>query len=84
MLRSLLGIQKTLFLNFQLSRFRSKTQSSFFRDKNLGSLHVSFFEFLQLPKVSLIIILTIEIWKITLFLPYVRDISLKQRHHAFL
>ena len=60
MLCFLLSIQKTSFPNLRSSRSRSTTQKSFFPDKNLGRLHVTFVEILQWPKVGSIIRLTTE------------------------
>ena len=56
-------IQKTLLQNVWYSRSRSTTQKSFLQKKNLGRLQCFLFEFSQRPKVSSIIIVTIEIVK---------------------
>ena len=53
-------VVKTLWPNFWSSYFQNMNQKSLFRVKNPGRLQVIFFQFVQRPKVSSIIIVTIE------------------------
>ena len=83
MLRFLLSIQKTLFQNFRSSRFGWTIQKSFFRDKNPGRLHVTFFDFPQRPKVGSIILLTIENMEKRHAVRHVQEVSVPdERHHT--
>ena len=79
------GLHKLPCQTFRLSCFRSAVQKSLFWEKDPGRLHVTFSEFSQRPKVSLIVIVIMKNISSRRSFCRIQEISVAdERHHASL